>query len=171
MARLIQSRQQDVQITVFYIDVQTFGKDFQRFYLNAHENITMIRAIPGDITRTDTDQLEVIYFDPEDHASTESLFDIVVLSVGMLPSGGNGGMAEILGWTRDESGFMPHHASDRYPAPAGIFTAGAAMGPMTIAESVSSAEKAVFDMIRYLRKNRDGRTNSYRHPPSIATTT
>ena len=150
MARLIQSRQKDAQITFFYIDVQTFGKDFQSFYLNARENIAMIRAIPGDILRTDTDELEVIYFDPETNASKESLFDIVVLSVGLLPAEDNGPMARILDWTLDESGFLPRHGSDRHPAPEGIYTAGAAMGPMTIAESVSSAEKTVYDMVRYL---------------------
>lgn len=150
MARLIQSRQQDVQITCFYIDVQTFGKDFQPIYRSVCDNITMIRAIPGDVLKTDTDELEVVYFDPQSHTSKESLFDIVVLSVGLLPAGDNQPMARLLGWTPDQSGFLPHHGSDRHPAPEGIFTAGAAMGPMTIAESVSSAEKTVYDVIRYL---------------------
>jgi heterodisulfide reductase subunit A2 len=150
MARLIQSRRIDAQITFFYIDIQTFGKDFQSFYLNARENIAMIRAIPGDILRTDADELEVIYFDPDTHASKESVFDLVVLSVGLLPSGDNERMARILKWTQDESGFMPPHGSDCHPAPAGIYTAGATTGPMTIAESVSSAEKTVYDMVQYL---------------------
>jgi heterodisulfide reductase subunit A-like polyferredoxin len=110
----------------------------------------MIRAIPGDILRTDTDELEVIYFDPESSASEESVFDIVVLSVGLLPAGDNARMARILDWSADESGFMPLHGSQGHPAPAGIYAGGAVTGPMTIAESVSSAEKTVFDMVRYL---------------------
>jgi heterodisulfide reductase subunit A len=150
MARLIQSRQVDVQVTCFYIDIQTFGKDFKPFYGRVRENITMIRAIPGDILQTDTDELAVIYFDPETNASTDALFDIVVLSVGLIPADGNDTMAKTLDWTRDESGFMPSHNSDRHPAPQGIFTAGAATGPMSIAESVSSAEKSVYDVVRYL---------------------
>ncbi|WP_319407362.1 hypothetical protein [uncultured Desulfosarcina sp.] len=150
IARLIQSRQKEAQITFFYIDMQTFGKDFQPFYLNARKNIAMIRAIPGDILRTETDELEVIYFDPETRASRESVFDIVVLAIGLLPSGDSEPMARILGWTLDESGFLPPHGSERHPAPAGIYTAGAATGPMTIAESVSSAEKTVYDLVQYL---------------------
>ena len=150
MARLIQSRQEDAQITCFYIDVQTFGKDFQPVYRSVRDNITMIRAIPGDILRTETDELEVIYFDPETNASKEVLFDIVTLSVGLIPAENNRPMAQILGWSQDENGFMPCHGSDRHPAPKGIYTAGAAMGPMTIAESVSSAEKTVYNMVRYL---------------------
>ncbi len=150
MARLIQSRQEDAQITCFYIDVQTFGKDFQPVYRSIRDNIAMVRAIPGDILRTATDELEVIYFDPQSHASKESLFDIVVLSVGLLPAEDNGPLARILGWAPHESGFLPHHGSERHPAPEGIFTAGAATGPMTIAESVSSAEESVYDMVRFL---------------------
>jgi heterodisulfide reductase subunit A len=151
MARLIQSRQKEVQITCFYIDVQSFGRDFQSVYRRVRENITMIRAIPGDIVRTDTGELEVIYFDPQNDAAKEALFDVVVLSVGLIPSADNGPLARILGWTLDESGFLPRHGSDRHPSPEGIFTAGAAVGPMTIAESVASAEKAVYDMVRYLK--------------------
>lgn len=150
MARLIQSRQEDTQITCFYIDVQTFGKDFQPVYRNIRDNIAMIRAIPGDILRTDTDELEVIYFDPQTNASKEAVFDIVVLSVGLLPAKSNGTMAQTLDWTQDESGFLPHHGSERHPAPEGIFTAGAATDPMSIAESVSSAQKSVYDMVRFL---------------------
>jgi heterodisulfide reductase subunit A-like polyferredoxin len=59
-------------------------------------------------------------------------------------------MARMLDWTADESGFMPRHGSGRQPAPAGIFSGGSVTGPMAIADSVSSAEKAVFDMVRYL---------------------
>jgi heterodisulfide reductase subunit A len=150
MARLIQSRQKNAQIAFFYIDVQTFGKDFQCFYRKARENIEMIRAIPGDIIRTDKDELEVIYFDPGTKVSKEILFDVVVLSVGLFPSGDNERMARILDLTLDESGFMPPYGNDRHPAPTGIYTAGTAIGPMSIAESVSSAEKAAFDIVRDL---------------------
>jgi heterodisulfide reductase subunit A len=153
MARLIQSRRKETQITVFYIDVQTFGKDFASFYRNARQNVAMVRAIPGDIMKTDTDELEVIVFDPQTNRSTESRFDLVVLSVGLLPPADNEGLARTLGWALDESGFLPLHDGNRHPAPAGIFTAGAATGPMTIAESVGSAEKTVFDMVRYLSSN------------------
>jgi heterodisulfide reductase subunit A-like polyferredoxin len=45
---------------------------------------------------------------------------------------------------------MPLHGSQGHPAPAGIYAGGAVTGPMTIAESVSNAEKTVFDMVRYL---------------------
>jgi heterodisulfide reductase subunit A len=152
MARLIQSRQTEAQITFFYIDVQTFGKDFHRFYARACEKIEMIRAIPGDIFRTDQDALEVVFFNPQSKKSAEALFDVVVLSVGLLPSAGNRQMADTLNWSLDANGFIPSHQDSLNPVPTGVFSAGAARGPMSIAESVSSAEKTVYAVIQYLRR-------------------
>ena len=152
MARLIQSRQNDIDITFFYIDVQTFGKDFQRFYAQVSENVDMVRAIPGEITRTDQNELNVVYFDPDSHTSKDAVFDVVVLSVGLLPCPDNRRIGQILGWPPDQTGFLNPHHSAQHSAPAGIFASGAVVGPMSIAESVSSAEKAVFDIVRYLSK-------------------
>jgi len=149
MARLIQSRQKGIQISFFYIDVQTFGKDFEAFYRDARENIEMIRAIPADIIETAQDRLEVVYFDPESRKSREELYDVVVLSVGLLPSVETGRIAQMLNWSPDESGFLPPHDSTHHPTPEGIFAAGA-VGPMSIAESVGRAEKTAWDMARYL---------------------
>jgi heterodisulfide reductase subunit A len=150
MARLVQSRQNDAQVTFFYIDVQTFGKDFHPFFKQAKDNIVMIRTLPGDIIKTEHDELNALFFDPDTHSSSEALFDLVVLSVGLIPPGDNEHNAELLNWPLDNSGFMCSHDNPQNKAPAGIFTAGTAMGPMSIAESVGSAEKSVFDIIRYL---------------------
>jgi heterodisulfide reductase subunit A len=148
MARLIQSRQQDAQITFFYIDVQTFGKDFPSVYEAARADFTMIRAIPADIYGTDADALKLIYFDPQTRSSAEALFDVVILSVGLLPAAGNAALADAAGFALTESGFMPA-GGGRGGMPAGMFAAGAAAGPMSIPESVGSAQNSVFDIVRY----------------------
>lgn len=152
MARLVQSRQPDTHVTFFYIDVQTFGKDFHRFYAQIQDNIAMIRAIPGDIIKTEQDELKALYFDPDTHTCGEALFDVVVLSVGLLPQVDHGQLSRSLNWLPDNTGFMGAHDNPQNKAPAGIFSAGAAMGPMSIADSVSSAEKTVFDITRYLKQ-------------------
>ena len=150
MARLIQSRQTNVEIDFFYIDTQTFGKDFDLFYRQAREGITMVRAIPGEVRAAGSDELTVIHFDPQSGESRESLFDIVVLSVGLLPSPDNQRLARLFGLAMEENGHLPASAAKGPDHPAGIFTAGATSGPMTIAQSVASAEKTVFDLVRYL---------------------
>jgi heterodisulfide reductase subunit A len=147
MARLIQFRQEAVQICFFYIDIQTFGRDFNCFYDHARDNLDMIRTIPGEISRTAADALEVIYFDPHTNSATEALFDVVVLSVGLIPSTTTKNLAQNLQLPLDEHGFVSSHG---YRSNRGIFTAGAVTGPMSIAESVSSAEKSVYDLVRFL---------------------
>jgi heterodisulfide reductase subunit A len=150
MARLIQSRQAEAQITFFYIDVQTFGKNFQSFYKDTSEQVKMIRAIPGDIINTEKDELQVFYFDPEAHSSTEDLFDLVVLSIGLTPPEENLRLTQIIDWTLEKDGFVSSHDNANTHRQKGVFTTGTAMGPMTIAETIGSAEKTAFDMIQFL---------------------
>ena len=150
MARLIQSRQEDVQITFFYIDVQTFGKDFPRIYRQIDQNMTMVRAIPGEITLSADNDLLVTCFDPQNHESLQDAYDLVILSVGLLPCADSQRLADMLGVSTTQDGFMPPHGSADDDVSPGIFFAGSVMGPMTIAESVGSAEKAAFDVARYL---------------------
>ena len=150
MARLIQFRNPEAQVTFFYIDVQTFGKDFDCVYRTARDHFEMIRAIPGEIHPTGADQLEAIYFDPDKRESTQSQFDVVVLSVGLQPSPGNAHLAGLLDYRLDVDGFMARHSNREQDTPTGIFTAGTATGPMSVAESVSSAEQAAYDVIKCL---------------------
>ena len=150
MARLVQTRQPDAQVTFFYIDVQTFGKDFPAFYAQCRDAIEFVRAIPGDIFQTDDGRLQVVYFDPKSGKSVEAIFDMVILSAGMTPPPGNADLARMFNWRLDPNGFLQarERAAD---LPTGVFVAGAAQGPMTIAESVSSAGYAVSQMVDYLR--------------------
>ena len=153
MARLIRSRQPGVQITSFYMDVQTFGKDFNTFYPAVQEEIEMVRAIPGDILCSEDGDLQAVYFDAKERKSVEAIFDMIVLSVGLTPPPDNVGLAKILHWPLDSSGFMMSHRAAAASNPPGVFMAGAAIGPMSIAESISSSEQAVWDIVRYLGVN------------------
>jgi heterodisulfide reductase subunit A len=150
MARLMLSRQTDLAITFFYIDVQTFGKDFQSTIDQVRECISMVRAIPSEIRTTAGDDLEVIYFDPRTGDAREDRFDVVVLSVGLLPSADNPGLARTFDLLLDGNAWLPGFASQDQKMASGIFTAGSASGPMTIAQSIGSAEQTVYAVLRYL---------------------
>jgi heterodisulfide reductase subunit A len=157
MARLIQSRHESASIVFFYIDVQSFGKNFVCAYGEATDQITMIRSIPGEISRTADDALEVTYFDPRARAAAEAIFDLVVLSVGLTPVSGNRQLARVLNLPIKNSGFLTSPDGRDGGTPPGVFTAGTATGPMSIADSVASAEKAAYDVIRHLNRIATGR--------------
>lgn len=150
MARLIQHRQSQVAVTVFYIDIQTFSRNFEHYYGECRRRLEMVRAIPGDILLADDDCLQVIFFDPRTRKASEALFDMVVLAVGLTPSSDNRALADMLAWPLADTGFFKPHGNGKDNPTPGVFTAGAALGPMSIADTIDSAGMAAGDIIRYL---------------------
>ncbi len=153
MARLIQWKQPETEVTFFYIDVQTFGKNFQTFYDKTRSSVQMIRSIPGDIFKTAEDRLKVIYFDPQTQKPEETLFDMVVLSVGMVPSSDNHVITKLFNWSATDSGFLKPDLMVKDDLQKGVFISGAAQGPMSIAESINNAGQTVWEMVNYLEAN------------------
>ena len=133
--------------TFFYVDVQNFGKNFQACYADAQQHI-LIRSIPADVLKTADDRLKLSYFDPDTQAYQESIFDMVILSVGLTPSESTRNLAAIL--NIDMDGFA-YARKTPIPLPDGVFAAGAALEPMSIAESVLSAGKAASDIFHYMK--------------------
>ncbi len=152
MARCIQHRQPEVKATFFYIDVQNFGKNFQTYYADAQQKVQLIRSIPADVLKTADDRLKLSYFDPDTHAYQESVFDMVILSIGLMPSESTRDLAAML--NIDMAGYSFEQKSALLRPPDGVFIAGTALEPMGIAESTLSAGKAAGDIFHYL-KNHD----------------
>ena len=150
MARLIKARQPETKITFFYIDIQTFGKDFGIFYKDVKEDVRMIRAVPGDILKTEDESLRITFADDTTHETREEIFDLVVLSIGLTPCKGTQDMAKLLNIKLADTGFFKTSGESGLTSKDGIFTAGASMGPMSIAETVANAGNTVWQTLKYL---------------------
>ena len=150
MARLIKERQPETKITFFYMDVQTFGKDFEQFYRETRENIRMIRAIPGDFYEMDDQRLKVNFVNNLTHETMEELFDLVVLSVGITPMEDIGTMSRMFKIGPDEFGFLKTDGKEILVFKNGVFTAGTVQGPMSISETIAGAGSAVWKIVKYL---------------------
>ncbi len=153
MARRIKDRQPEIDITVFYIDVQTFGKDFEQFYKDAREELRMIRAIPGDIYEVEEQKLKINFLDNTTHETLEEIFDLVVLSIGITPGKDNGEIAELLHLKLADSGFIESGAEEASATNNGIFSAGSIRGAMSIPETIASAGSAARQIVKYFRPN------------------
>ncbi len=151
MAGLVNTRQPETEITFFYMDVQTFGRDFEDFYANIRKRVRMIRAIPGDIYPADGDRMRVTFVDSGTSETLQEEFDLVVLSVGLLPCRGTKDTADVLGLPLANTGFALETAQGAPDSKDGIFTAGTATGPMGIAEAIASAGKAAAEVMSYLK--------------------
>ena len=137
---------------IFYIDMRTFGKDFERYYNRAREEAG-VRFIKSRITQilpmSDTGDLFIRYTD-EAQKRIEETFDLVVLSVGI------GVSKEAMDLARRLDVDINHHhfASTSSFEPVstsrpGIFASGAFQAPKDIPSSVieSSASAAMAESI------------------------
>jgi heterodisulfide reductase subunit A len=149
MAKLIKTRRPETDICFFYIDVQNFGRDFQPFYDQVQKDVHMIRAIPGDIFQTEDGRLKMTFVDNETHQTVQEIFDLVVLSVGLQPRAENMEIITQLKLKIDNDGFLIPSNVDGSTGIDGVFVAGTAAGPMSIAESIASAGEAAFQAITY----------------------
>jgi len=135
----------DLECSVFFMDMRTYGKDFERYYNTAREKhgvrFTRSRVHTIDPIKGSDDLL--LSFATEEGVITEERFDLVVLSVGMEIPPEVSELAQRLGIKRGESGFC--HTDTFYPVTTtrqGIYVCGAFQGPKDIPQSVTEASAA-----------------------------
>jgi len=135
----------NVEPTIFYMDIRSFGKDFERYIERAEQEygvryvrsmVSMVTEVPG------TGNLRLKHATP-DGKNVEEEFDMVVLSVGLRPPEGTRELAERLGVELNEYGFAePPSFQPAQTTRPGIFVAGAFSEPKHIPETVIEASCA-----------------------------
>ena len=148
-ANWIKSKYPDIRISFFYIDIQTFGKDFDTFFSRFSPQIEMIRALPGDIYETEDSRLAVNYFDPIAHTAKEEPFDLLILSIGLTPTPGLRQLADRLSLDLEETGWAVPAGSNAAAHGGGVYAAGSVCGPMSIPDSMESARSGALEIFRY----------------------
>ncbi len=135
----------DLDCAVFYMDMRTYGKDFERYYDHAREEegVRFIRSRVHTITEDpETGDLNLAYVNDQGEMSTET-FDLVVLSVGLEADPQSMELAKKLGVELTEgnfcqtSSFAPISTSRE-----GVYVCGAFQGPKDIPTSVVDASAA-----------------------------
>jgi heterodisulfide reductase subunit A2 len=147
MAQKAKSLNKDAEITVFYMDIQKFGKGFDDFFADCKKQMTFIRSRPYEIKQGQNDTV-IVKFAPDaanqnkEASVSEKEFDLLVLSVGIRPGEDAGNLAEKLGVAIDEQGFFGFKNANCLPETQkeGIFTAGACESPKDIQASMAQAE-------------------------------
>ena len=106
MANLIKHKNPQMEITVFYMDIQTFGKDFPLFMEQSRKQISFVRSIPGEIQKGENDQVLLTFQKETGAGSQKQAFDLAVLSVGIMPGPDNLFFARRLGLSIGPDGFL-----------------------------------------------------------------
>lgn len=136
LCRWLLHNHDDAEIIVFYMDIQNSGRETGRLLSELDGRVEFIRALPGLIGQTEDNGL-TIPFRPEGRLGQDSRrVDLAVLSVGLGCPVDGPDLADRLGLVRNEAGF-PVSAPEKR-----VLVAGAAQGPMGLAEAVDSGRRA-----------------------------
>jgi len=130
---------------IFYMDMRTSGKDFERYYMRAQDEhgVRFIRSRIHSVEQAPGSKDLVVRYLSEDGLLKEEVFDMIVLSVGMETSPDVLDLANRLDIAINEAGFAA--TSPFAPVSTsrpGIFVCGAFQGPKDIPQSVMEASAA-----------------------------
>ena len=152
----------DTNITVFYIDVRTPGKNFDEFYRRAVEQygVHYIKGQVGKVTPLSDGTLDVQGSDLILNRQVHIKADMVVLAASIEADKSARPLATMLTTSMDNNDFfLEAHAKLRpVESPtAGIFLAGCCQGPKdipeTVAQSSGAAAKAICLLVKDKLKN------------------
>ena len=141
-------------VTIYYINIRSFGKGFEEFYQQAKGmGVNFVKGKIGRISEKEGGNLILRYEDINEGKLQEAEHDMVILSTGVLPNKGIDKFFENETLALDEFSFVGQ--SDLLASPSktsikGVFVAGTATGPMDIPDSILSAGSASSEAISYL---------------------
>ena len=147
----------DTKAYIFYIDMRMYGYWEQQIYWPAQEehHVQYIKGIITEVLEVRGQGLVVRGEDTTMGRPMEVPMDMVILSVGMEPSDGTRAMASLLGVDQNKYGFVEvaHPPLDTVTTTkAGIFAAGAALGPADLEDTISTAGAAATKAVALIRR-------------------
>jgi heterodisulfide reductase subunit A len=145
----------DLKVSIFYMDLRAYGKDFQQYYDKAKAmGVEYIRARPSSVFENSDKTITIRYMDTHTREVKEQVVDILVLSTAIMPSSENQRLGEMLGLEVDENGFFKSESIMGNPIQStreGVFLAGCNQGPKDIPDSVAmgsgAAAKAMYPIV------------------------
>jgi heterodisulfide reductase subunit A len=152
IAQLLLDIDPEVNLDFYFMDLRTLYEPQDEFKLwaKSKKTVKMIRSMPAVVSPGKDGKLLVRSAGETDLDTTETEYDLVVLSVGMKPSGAETELAKSLGISPDKMGFATGlEALEGH----GVFVCGAVTEPMDIEET---AVRAVATVSRIHKKNEVG---------------
>lgn len=138
-------------ITIYYMDIRAFGKNYEQFFQNAQAmGIQFVKAKVASLAAAENGAVEVCYEDQVNGGVTRTSHDLVVLSLGKIAAWNPFGTCPV---EVAEDGFI-RSVSPRLAATLtsmeGVFAAGAAAGPKDIVDAIAEAGAAAMKAASYL---------------------
>jgi len=144
-AMLIKEKNPQMEITICYMDVRSYGKGYEEYFERAKSlGIRFLRGMPSDVLPDKNGM--ILQVENSETAEVQTHHpDLVVLSVGIGPASGTTEIAGKFGIPVEDSGFIRpvNDAVDTVGTiRPGIYVAGTATAPRDIPDTVASGESA-----------------------------
>ncbi len=134
-----------IQPAIFYNDMRAFGKGFERYFESARgkNQVKYVKSMISTVKELQQSKNLLLEYIGEGGKKVQEEFDMVVLSVGLVPSASSRELAAALGVKTDRFGFcQTDEFNPNTTSRPGVYVAGALEGPMDIPESVMSGSSA-----------------------------
>jgi heterodisulfide reductase subunit A len=158
-----------IEPTIFYMDMRSYGKDFDRYVDRAEEQygVRLVRARVPEVREDPETQDLVVRYASDDGAHVER-FDMVVLSCGLVPPQQLTELSKALDIELDRFGFVAGNLWDPTGSSRpGFSVAGSFQTPMAIPETVTEASGAAATAEGLLAEARGSQAAKY-EPPAEA---
>jgi len=147
MARVLKKNDPTHTLTVYYIDLQKFDREFESLRTRWNEEgVRFVRGIPCMVDRTPDGGLRVVVETPGGGRETAE-HDMLVLSVGMGPGRDAPLIADLFSLRRDRWGFL---REGELP----VVTAGTCREPQGIFDVIADGKRAALDLLSSLAGNK-----------------
>lgn len=166
-AILAMEHEPGLEVTVFFLDLRAFGKDFDRYYERAKK--LGVRYVRSFISRTyempGSRHLRLVHMD-SDMQPIEEEFDLIVLSLGLEPSASLQEQAERLGVVLNRWGFAKtNQLLPLDTSRPGVYVGGAFQEPKDIPDTVMQASAAAARAMALLAPARGTQIRTKSYPP------
>jgi heterodisulfide reductase subunit A-like polyferredoxin len=168
-AVIAKEHSRDVESTIFYIDIRSYGKEFEKYIDRAQkeQGVRFVRSRVSQVEELKDGSLKIAYEDEEGKLKSEE-FDLVVLSVGLGAPKSAEELCQLFKISRNEFGFANSKALDPVGTDnPGVFIAGAFAGPKDIPESVTEGSSAAEEASRIIAGERGKEILRKELPPEI----
>lgn len=158
-AILSREHDEEMQSTIFYIDLRAGGKGFQKYIKRAKDEygVKYVRGKIAEITIDENANPILHYEDLDTYEVKTKKVGLVILACAMIPTRNSGKLAKVLGVELDEfnfvKSFIDSPVNTNIP---GIFACGSCLGPMDIPHSVINASGAAAKVSEYIRVQKGG---------------
>jgi len=157
-----------LEATVFYNDIRAFGKGFESYYETAKKKygVRYIKSIVSSVKELQKTNGLFVKYTTDDDQIKEEEFDMVVLSVGLVPSPGTRELAEKISVQLNQYGFCETKTlAPNVTSRPGVYVAGAFEAPMDIPEAVMTASSAACLSSELLSGERGSMVKEKTYPP------